>query len=97
MAAPTEATLCDTRVTAERTDGTRVPLLLDELLHSAWIEYLHRDRRAVVEAFLQKQCDDQGVLEVELVNRCDDHRGTHAYTLRCGGERAHQTERTAAR
>jgi hypothetical protein len=36
-------------------------------------------------------------LQVELVNRCDDDRSVREYSLRCGGERAHETVRTATR
>jgi hypothetical protein len=36
-------------------------------------------------------------MQVELVNHCDGERDSQAYSLRCGGERAHETVRTAAR
>jgi hypothetical protein len=88
---------CETSASLERFDGQREDIPLQKLIHQDWVDYVQRDRRAVVDAFLRKQCDAQDVLQVELINRCDDERGTHEYNLRCGGERSHATARTATR
>lgn len=88
---------CETVASLEREGGERETLALEKLLHRDWLAYVWQGRRAVVDAFLQKQCEADGVLSVELLSRCDDERGVHEYSLRCGGERAHETVRTAAR
>ncbi len=88
---------CETSASLERFDGERKAVSLHKLIHQDWVDYVGQGRRAVVDAFLKKQCEVEGVLKVELVNRCDDDRGTHEYSLRCGGERSHETVRTAAR
>jgi len=93
----TEPPACDTSASLERVSGEREPIALESSIHPDWLEYVGQNRRAVVNAFLQKQCEDRGVLEVELVNRCDDARGIHAYSLRCGGGRPHESVRTATR
>ena len=88
---------CDTSASLERFDGQQEEIPVQKLIHRDWVDYVGQGRRAVVDAFLQRQCEAEGVLEVELVNRCADARGTRAYNLRCGGERPHETVRTAAR
>jgi hypothetical protein len=94
---PPTATSCETSASLERFDGRHETISLRQLIHQDWVDYVAQGRRAVVDAFLRKQCEGDGVMEVELVNRCDDERGTVEYNLRCGGERAHETVRTAAR
>ena len=94
--APT-APSCETSASLERFDGQRETIELKTLIHQDWVDYVGQGRRTVVDAFLRKQCEADGVLEVELVNRCDDERGISEYNLRCGGERSHQTVRTATR
>jgi len=96
FSAPDEP-VCQPSASLETFDGDREELALVKLIHRDWVDYVGRNRRAVVEAFLQKQCEAEGVLEVELTNRCEDDRGIREYRLRCGGERSHQTTRTAAR
>ncbi len=91
------APVCETSVSLETLDGRREKLALEKLIHRDWVDYVGRNRRIVVEAFLQKQCEAEGVLEVELINRCEDDRGIREYRLRCGGERSHETARTATR
>ena len=91
------APFCETSAWLERLDGRRETISLRKLIHQDWVDYVAQGRRAVVDAFLRKQCEGQDVLEVELVNHCNDERGTREYNLRCGGERAHETVRTATR
>ena len=93
----TEPPACDTSALRERVGGEREPIALETSIHPDWLEYVGQNRRAVVNAFLEKQCEADDVLAVELVNRCDDARGIHAYSLRCGGGRPHETVRTATR
>jgi hypothetical protein len=94
--APT-ARSCETSASLERFDGQRETIELKTLIHQDWVDYVGQGRRTVVDAFLRKQCEADDVLEVELINRCDDERGISEYSLRCGGERSHQTVRTATR
>ncbi|KPK17231.1 MAG: hypothetical protein AMJ62_01860 [Myxococcales bacterium SG8_38] len=87
---------CETSAWVERADGERRDIALESTIHQQWVDYVQRDRRAVVDAFLQKQCEAPGVLRVELVNHCDDARGTREYSLRCAEDRS-ATIRTATR
>ena len=93
----TAETICRTESSLERLDGAREELDLDALIQRDWVDYLQRNRRSVIEEFLRVQCEEAGVLEVELRNDCDDADGVRAYKLRCGGERAYETRRTASR
>jgi hypothetical protein len=88
---------CETRASLSRFDGVVEPLPLSALLHEDWLRYVQQGRRAVVDAFMLKQCEAEGVERVELVNECKDEPSRRSYSLRCGGERAHETTRTAAR
>lgn len=91
------APTCQTNAWLERTDGQREDLALGTQLPGPWVDYVQRDRRAVVYAFLRKQCEGDNVQHVELINECEDARGTHEYSLRCDGNRAPPTMRTAKR
>jgi hypothetical protein len=96
FAAP-DAPNCETSASLERFGGERETLRVEKLIHEDWVSYVQRGRQSVLDAFLLKQCEGGGIEQVELVNRCSDERGTRSYSLRCGGERAHETNRTAAR
>ena len=43
-----------------------------------WLRYVQQGRRTVVDAFLLKQCEAEGIAQVDLVNRCTDERGTRS-------------------
>jgi len=88
---------CETQASLQRYGGERVDVPVRKLIHEDWVRYVQQGRRAVVDAFLLRQCEGDGVEQVDLVNACADERGTKSYSLRCGGERAHETTRTAAR
>ncbi len=92
-----EPASCETQVSLEREGGQREPVALEKMVHRDWLDYVGRGRRAVVDAFLRQQCEAGDVLEIELVNRCEGADEVRAYSLRCGGERSHETVRTAAR
>jgi hypothetical protein len=92
-----EPASCETEVSLARADGQREAVALEKLVHADWLDYVQRGRRAVVDAFLKQQCEAGDVLEIELVNRCADDGEIREYSLRCGGERSHETVRTAAR
>jgi hypothetical protein len=95
--APPPTADCETRASIQLYGGELHQIPVEELLHQDWVRYVQQGRRAVVDAFLLKQCEADAVEKVELVNRCDDERGTRSFSLRCGGERALETTRTAAR
>lgn len=88
---------CEAHATLRRFDGAEETRPLESLLHDDWVGYVHRGRRAVLDAFLLRQCESEGVIEVELVTECDERR--RAFSLRCGAERPHETTttRTASR
>lgn len=88
---------CESYASVHRFDGAERNFPLGDLIHPAWVEYVQRGRRTVVDAFLSKQCEAKGVERVEVVNRCSGADETRHYLLRCGGERALETTRTAAR
>ena len=88
---------CKTSASAKPFGEEPEDLALTTLIHEEWMRYVQLGRRSVVDAVLLKQCENEGIEQVELVSRCDDERGTRSYSLRCGGERAHETARTAAR
>ena len=88
---------CETSVALERFGGEPEALQVAKMLHDDWLRYVQQGRKSVVDAFLLKQCEAEGIEQVELVNRCDDERGTRSFSLRCGGGRAYETTRTAAR
>lgn len=91
------APACETRASVQRFGEEPEDLALTTLIHEDWVRYVQLGRRSVVDAFLLKQCESQSIERVELMSRCDDERDTRSFSLRCGGERAHETTRTAAR
>ena len=93
--APSES--CETRASLQLYGGERQQVPVQELVHEEWLRYVQQGRRTVVDALLSKQCEADGVEKVDLVNHCDDERGTTTFSLRCGSERAQETTRTAAR
>lgn len=92
-----DAPMCETSASIERFGGEEEALPIERMIHEDWVRYVQQGRRSVVDAFLLKQCEVEGIEQALLVNRCNDERGTQAYSLRCGAERSHATTRTAAR
>ena len=43
---------------------------LARVIHNAWIRHLGRNRRDVVDAFLERRCDEENVRTVRVVNQC---------------------------
>lgn len=56
-------------------------------VHQAWITTLGRNRRNVIQAFLERRCEEPSVVEVRLSNRCAATDGTalnpQDYVRRC--------------
>lgn len=50
-------------------DGER-PVDLPRVIHQAWINTMARNREDVIRAFMAKRCEEEGVEEVTLTNRC---------------------------
>ena len=92
-----EAPQCESYASVHRFDGAENSVPLGDLLHPDWVVYVQQGRRAVVDAFLSQQCEAAGVERVEVVSQCGGTDETRRYLLRCGGERALETTRTAAR
>lgn len=92
-----EAPQCESYASVRRFDGAETSVPLGSLIHRDWVRYVQRGRRAVVDAFLAHQCQAEGVERVEVFNRCTEPDATRSFLLRCGGERALETTRTAAR
>ena len=91
------APACDMDARVQRFGEDPKNVDLATLLHEDWLRYLQLGRRSVIDAFMLSQCETEGVEKVELVSRCGDERDTRSFSLRCGGERAHETTRTASR
>ena len=94
---PSDYRVCQTQASLEHFNGSTEVVSLEAVLHEDWVQYVQEGRRAVVDAFMVKQCEAEGVERVELINDCDDAPSPRTYSLRCGGERALETTRTAAR
>mgnify|MGYP001163035884 FL=1 len=88
---------CEAEGTIQRFGNPEEPLPLESMLHEDWVYYVGRGRLAVVDAFLRQQCEAEDVERVELRTRCTDERSEREFSLRCGGGRAHESKRTAAR
>lgn len=92
-----EALSCEITARMAMTDGVSTTLAPEKLLHQDWVEHLRRDRNAVITAFLYKQCETEGALEVTLTNACDGAEEVREYRLRCGSNEAQVSPRTASR
>ncbi|MFW5920630.1 MAG: hypothetical protein ACOCUS_02230 [Polyangiales bacterium] len=61
----------------EGPDGERRSerLELSKEIHVAWITTMRRNRRDVIHAFLRRRCEEPGVVESRVVNRCSTPDG----------------------
>lgn len=50
-------------------------LKLSQVVHVAWITTMRRNRRDVIHAFLQRRCEEPGVVGARVVNRCSTPDG----------------------
>lgn len=91
------ASACETTAWIEQTDGERRSIALESMIPQEWVDYVQSDRHSVVHAFLRQQCRSTDIARVELINHCDDARGTHEYSLHCSGETSAANIRTATR
>jgi len=90
-----ESSECEARATVARRDGEREQLALETVLHEDWVDYVRLGRRAVVDAFLEQRCAEDGVASIELVTRCSDERSDLVFRRECNAGAS--TPRTAAR
>lgn len=78
---------CESRASETR-DRVESPLVLADEIHYAWIEHLGRNRRRVIDRFLESRCARAGVTRATLVNVCHDAEGERTpdvrYEHRCG-------------
>jgi hypothetical protein len=63
-----EATAFETRGTEDRA------LVLSRVVHAAWEQHFERNRRVVIERFLESRCTPD-VTRVRIENACSDARG----------------------
>lgn len=78
MFSTTRVESCATHAT-EVKDGRTRPIALARTIHYAWIEHFSRNRRKVIERFLEVRCHTAGVDSVTLENAC---RGVDAGSAR---------------
>ncbi|MEM9191209.1 MAG: hypothetical protein AAGF12_18705 [Myxococcota bacterium] len=71
---------CRTEV-REETAGASSPLNLPQTIHEAWISHLRRNRRSVIEAFLERRCDLTEADAVVVENYCVDANRVRLPTL----------------
>ena len=63
------------RTTAAEARGREVTqITLPRAMHAAWEQHMRRNRRAVIERFLEHRCG-LGATRVRVENRCVDARG----------------------
>lgn len=91
------APACETSAWIEQVDGQRRDLSLESLIAQEWVDYVQHDRHSVVQAFLQRQCQASDAARIDLINHCDDVRGTHEYSLQCSDKPMPASVRTATR
>lgn len=73
---------------SEARNGPLEPVDLERVIHRAWINTMGRNRQDVVEAYLERRCEEDGVTRVELRNDCvtaeDIPLAPQNYTRDCG-------------
>lgn len=91
---------CQTSATEEldREHGDAVrPIDLDRVIHPAWINNIRRNRYDVIEAFLARRCEEEGVARVEIANQCVAADGTARdplkWTRECSSGQSTEPER----
>lgn len=69
-------------------DGDAAPVRLERALHAGWITLIQRGRKAVISAFLERQCASGKPVATRIVNRCTDAGGQalppRRYEMQCG-------------
>ncbi|MFK8003417.1 MAG: hypothetical protein AB8H86_27850 [Polyangiales bacterium] len=60
---------CQTTASEDTGSGFET-IRLARVIHNAWIRHLGRNRRDVVDAFLERRCDEENVQTVRVVNQC---------------------------
>lgn len=60
---------CVTTATEDSGEGFET-IPLARVIHNAWIRHLSRNRRDVVESFLERRCDEESVRAVRVINEC---------------------------
>ncbi|MCA9582314.1 MAG: hypothetical protein KC416_11005 [Myxococcales bacterium] len=68
-----------------------VPVELPKIIHQVWITNLNRNRQSVVDALLQRRCQEPSVSKARIVNRCQDAKGVEMdpqeWSRTCGDDR----------
>ena len=63
------ATECGVRATEDTTQGVRT-VQLKETLHEAWVSLMAKNREAVIRSLMERRCQDEDVLRVDVINSC---------------------------
>jgi hypothetical protein len=80
---------CKVQVTEHLSSGRTRNVNIERDVHVAWLRLLERMRSAVIDAYLERRCEIEGVTSVEFICRCHDTDGTALppmeRSLRCEG------------
>ncbi len=66
---------CRTHLLETPEEGTPTTPSLNRILQTAWVTQLRRNRERVIEAVLERRCNEEGMREVVLTNECIDATG----------------------
>lgn len=85
MFSSTRLSQCKTTVVASQHGGQQTRLDPREHLHVAWVTNMTRNRKAVIEAYLDRVCDD-GYSGAKLTNECvlpSKEKQSFVYEIAC--------------
>jgi hypothetical protein len=66
---------CKVEVKEQLESGRTRSVNIERDVHVAWLRLLERMRSAVIEAYLERRCDNNGVTRVDFTCRCNDTDG----------------------
>ncbi|HET8935936.1 MAG TPA: hypothetical protein VFN67_20955 [Polyangiales bacterium] len=66
---------CKIRVTEHSAGGRSRNVNIERDVHVAWLRLLERMRSAVIDAYLERRCENEGVTSVDFVCHCTDTDG----------------------
>lgn len=79
----------------EHLDGTRESVELEQIVHEDWLAAAAHNEN-VVEALLRKQCEENGVVRAQLVQRCPSGEEPQDFQLRCASGQLQSLARVAS-
>ena len=66
---------CKVEVKEHFADGRTRSVNIERDVHVAWLRLLERMRSAVIDAYLERRCEHDGVARVDFTCRCNDTDG----------------------